>query len=716
MRLRSATVAPLLAVVVWLALASVLAAVTSRVANWFVMTDELLYERLALSIDRLGTPLPHVHGQFVDNINQLYPLLLAVAFRHGWVLHGFHQAHVLNAFVITSAALPTFLLSSRVTGRPWLSLVAAIASACVVWVTLASFLLTEVAAYPAFMWALLALHVCATRPSPLTDVLAVCGIGLGVLARTQFLVLALVLVVALVGDALANRRVRALVREHRVLIALYVLGGAAGIALELTGHHVLGTYASTTSGNPLPSATLTSAPAHLATIALSTGLLPLLVGGGWTIANLRRSETHERHAFAWLAVVTIVALTIEVTSFDLRFGGGLVRDRYLFYLAPVLFVALAAGLSAGRTPRWSIAVPLVVVAFGFWESALATFQKLNADTPAAVIDDWLLRNMHGIDDARAFLILASVVLAAAFVEGVSLAGRRPVVVVSCALLLLALPAETAYAFKRLFAIPGTSGLPMTLDQSPVFEWVDRWITPNSDAMMVPYPVIRGDYWANIGYWWDLEFWNKSVDTEAAPPNEFSGTPPGSFPKVALSFDPRSGRASTSPNSYIAQAQDDVRYHVAGKFMTAFRGVQITFPSQPWHADWLTLALYPDGWTQPNVPASIRVFASPGQTAPMLRTLGIVLSGPKYVTRAVQLRSNAGSWKLGVTSDSQTQSVQVCVPARGYADVRLLARGVSSIPGDQTNVVANAQPRRGGVLVDQITLQPGSSSSRCAPSP
>jgi hypothetical protein len=35
-------------------------------------------------------------------------------------------------------------------------------------------------------------------------------------------------------------------------------------------------------------------------------------------------------------------LAVEVTSFDLRFGGGVVRDRYLFYVVPVVLVALAA--------------------------------------------------------------------------------------------------------------------------------------------------------------------------------------------------------------------------------------------------------------------------------------------------------------------------------------------------------------------------------------
>ena len=94
-----------------------------------------------------------------------------------------------------------------------------------------------------------------------------------------------------------------------------------------TGHHVLGTYAQTATGNPLPPHILDSTPAHLAIVALAGGLLPFVVGGAWIAANLQRPDTGERHAFAWLAAATIVTLSVEVASFDLRFGGGRVRDR-----------------------------------------------------------------------------------------------------------------------------------------------------------------------------------------------------------------------------------------------------------------------------------------------------------------------------------------------------------------------------------------------------
>ena len=77
-------------VALWLALAGGLAILTSRVADWYVMTDELLYERLAISIANLGSPLPHIHGELIANVNQLYPLLLAPLFHDRFVPTALH--------------------------------------------------------------------------------------------------------------------------------------------------------------------------------------------------------------------------------------------------------------------------------------------------------------------------------------------------------------------------------------------------------------------------------------------------------------------------------------------------------------------------------------------------------------------------------------------------------------------------------------------------
>ena len=139
------------AIALWLMFGVALAWITSRVADWFVMTDELLYERLALSVTRLHTPLPRVHDVGIANLNQLYSLVLAPVFATGTVAEGLHRAHVLNAFLITSAAIPAYVLALRVTRSVWASALAAALTVAVPWMVLASFLLTGTVAYPAFL-------------------------------------------------------------------------------------------------------------------------------------------------------------------------------------------------------------------------------------------------------------------------------------------------------------------------------------------------------------------------------------------------------------------------------------------------------------------------------------------------------------------------------------------------------------------------------------
>src|SRR4051794_1573958 len=230
------------AIALWLGLATAVAAFTSKVANWFVMTDELLYERLAISIANTNSPLPRVHAEAVANINQLYPMVIAPSFRSLSVEHAFHQVHILNAFVMSSAAIPAYLLARRLTANRILPFFVAVATVTVPWITLAAFLLTEVAAYPAFVWALLGMQAAVARPSVRNDLFAVAAIALAVLARTQFYALAGVLPAVLVADALVGRRLKAAIREHAALVTVYAIGALFALALFATGHALLGTY------------------------------------------------------------------------------------------------------------------------------------------------------------------------------------------------------------------------------------------------------------------------------------------------------------------------------------------------------------------------------------------------------------------------------------------------------------------------------------------
>jgi hypothetical protein len=79
----------------------VLSLATTRVKNWFVMPDEMYYERLAVSVAQTGSLLPRLQDELVGNVNQLYPVLLSFVFGDGNVPASLADAHRLNAFLMT---------------------------------------------------------------------------------------------------------------------------------------------------------------------------------------------------------------------------------------------------------------------------------------------------------------------------------------------------------------------------------------------------------------------------------------------------------------------------------------------------------------------------------------------------------------------------------------------------------------------------------------
>jgi hypothetical protein len=683
--------------VLWLAMGGILAILTTRVADWYVMTDELLYERLAISIGQLHSPLPHIHGHLIGNVNQLYPLLLAPLFDGSLVPDGLGDAHALNAFVMSSAAIPAFLLARRVTNGSRLAYVVAVLTVCLPWIVLSSFLMTEAVAYPAALWAILALHNAAIAPRPRNDALLLVAIGVAILARTQFTVLLAIVPLALLLDRPAPRR---LVSQHRLLAGAYAVLALVVIVLAATGNlsRALGTYSVTAEGNIAPSGMPRSLLEHLAPLGLGVGMVPFMLGVAWLLSSVVQERTRAQRAFASIAAVTIVALLLEVTSYDLRFGFGRLHDRYLFYVVPLLLIGFVAMLLERTWPRWAIVAGGALLALAFAFVPIESFHKFNVDSPVTYLNETLLA--IGGSESGVQLFLAFVAIA---VMLLLLAGRRIAIALAALAIVLA-PVQTAAAFARLFNHDGTSGRPLTLDQSVVFDWLDRKVGTGASIAMVPYPFIYGDYWDNVGYWWNVEFWNTSVRSSVLYDGAFTGTPE-TFPTTTLSFDRTTGRASVSPSTYVAQAVAETRFGLAGTVIDEDRGVQLLRAERPWRAQWLAFSLYRDGWTIPRVDGTIRIFATPGQSAPENRYVTVSVRAPPGVApRPFEFASNAASWSARVGAQPVSKQLAVCVPPNGYADVRVTAPRYSPIYGDPRSAASFVSyARSGGVLVTAIAL-------------
>src|SRR5438128_1082858 len=115
--------------------------------------------------------------------------------------------------------------------------------------------------------------------------------------------------------------------------------------------------------------------------------------------------------------------------------------------------------------------------------------------------------------------------------------------------------------------------------------------------------------------------------------------------------------------------------------------------------------YEDGWTQLCIVWRIRVFAEPGQTKPLKRYVTISVRGPsRSYARPFRVISNASDWRGRAPVAGTTNQVAVCVPAHGFADVRISTRGFAPIYGDlrSSNTFAY-YARSGGVLITAIAL-------------
>jgi hypothetical protein len=550
------------------------------------------------------------------------------------------------------------------------------------------------------------MHRSATSPGARADAVAFVLIAVAVLARAQFFALFLVLPAALVLHRLqSDRSLRGLLSSHRFLLGAYALLAAAAIALAAFGRlsSVLGTY-SGAAANVAPSGIGRAVLDHLAVTALATGLLPFLVGGAWFLATLARPSAPQRHAFAWIAVLALVAVVFEVTSFDLRFGAGTVIDRYLFYVVPLFLVAFAGALTETKLPRWSLLVPTAVAVVVFVHTPLPRYPKLNVDRPLAATYGALVWLAGSVRAAHVTLMIGVVVVTVLLLLAPSLMRGRTLAALLVVLTSAAFAAETGGAFSKLFATAGSGSRPGSLAEAEFFAWIDKALDTGEKVTMVPFPLVVQNYAADVAYWWDTEFWNKSVDRDLVLDGAYSWTPK-TFPKQSLRLDPTSGRANVSPSDYVVQAVGDTRFHIAtSPGALAYRGAALGRAQQPWRADWVTSGLFEDGWTRPGVTATLKVFATPGQTAPLERFVTLAVRTTPDAKGAISVSSNADRWRQDSLPKATEHQVAVCVPAHGFGLIDIASPTRTLVYGDPTTVDSYARAARfAGVLITSISL-------------
>jgi Dolichyl-phosphate-mannose-protein mannosyltransferase len=574
--------------------------------------------------------LSHGGGQ---RANQLYPLLIAPFWGPFNNVTAFRLVHAWNALLLASAAIPTYLLARELLARRWTAYLAAALVALCPWLTLSLAELTEVAAFPACVLALLAMQRALSQPSPLRDLIALGAIALAAYGRLQLLMLAPVFVVAMLvhefGYALAARRparelLRRLTRSHCVLSALSLLALAVGIPLLLSGTlaNIFGFYGNTLQGVTLNGATLDLARSYFVFIALGIGLLPAALTIGFVTASLVAPVSRRAHAFASLTLITVPVLTLQVAEVSVRFEESVLQERYLFYIAPLLAVGMCAALMLSRHRLQVAAIGTLVLALLLGSTQ---YQPTRAAfwyevSPAMTgFYDWIapLFGAAGsprADPGAARLVLAGVILLAVggilaiLTRRVSasrlLAGVGAVVVVLCT-------AQTVHALWHV--VHGTaSGKGYGQTSLRGVEWVDR--SAPSHAQVAQLISNVGGFDASRGLWEDTEFWNRVVTGAYS----FGDVIDSFFATPRLKLDPGSGRivlaASSRPVGpsvpYLVVPSRGFPVGVAGSPVASSPDGKLALVrvQAPLHAAWALAGISSNGWLPLTGAATLRIYS------------------------------------------------------------------------------------------------------------
>jgi hypothetical protein len=477
------------------------------------------------------------------------------------------------------------------------------------------------------------------------DLGALAALGVAFFTRTQFVVLALVFPLAvLVVDG-----PRRALRRH-VVVEACALAVVAAIVLAATGGvaRVLGRYSVTaTEGSIVSWKVLEQTGAHLDVVGVGIGLLPLLLGGAWLAVAAWR-----RNPFAALALLTIVLLSLETASYDVRFGGVL-RDRYLFYVAPLLLVATACALRDG-VESWALAAVTAFVAVTVVFHEFDPIPGLYVDSPVTVLNGVI----HPSGDAY-FVGLAAIVLALLVVRA-PLRWRAPAV---AAVVVVVAVTTSATAWTRLLTSHGPSGRPVTGQPGLVLDWADRVLPRDAHVGIVPYSATPS--WAlSALQWWDVEFWNRTVDRAYVQGETWDYAP---FPHEQLDVDPEIGavRVPGTPR-YAIVAASDARLRLAGSRVAQNFGLDILEPERPWRAEWLTQGLDPDGWTHAGRRATLRIFPKPGLGAERVH-VEVRLQAPEMQFVTYRFAGRTAVLHMGETV---TKQQDVCVAPPRFAQLEL----------------------------------------------
>jgi 4-amino-4-deoxy-L-arabinose transferase-like glycosyltransferase len=503
----------------------------------FIVVDELIYSELARSLADGGSFA--VRGVSTTGYSILYPALIAPAY---WLFDGLTNAYAAakatNAIAMSLAAVPAWLLARRVTGR-WLALLAAALTVAVPSMAYAATLVTENLFYPLalmFAWALVRV---LERPSWARIAVLAVTLGAALATRSQAL--------GFVGAILLAPPLLALVRRDARTIRpfLPLLGGLVGLGLIVVGAQLLrgrslsdllGAYSIVGEGGYDVDHALRFWLWHVEELTLYVGIVPVVALVVLLARSGRLPARLQEHVAATVALVA--TSTLVVATFASRFAPDRIQDRYLFFLAPLLVVALLAWVELGAPrPRIALAVGAVaaiglVVAFPY---VRFIGEPAKSDT-FGLLPLWTA-NEHLLGDSYRLTVLAGAVLLVALMAFVP--ARLAVAVPLVLLVLFAVLSRPVWSGPHGVLRSGEGALFQGI-RSVERDWIDTAV-PAGDDVVVLWTGRADRFTVNQN-----EFFNRRVGEVY-----YTSSPtPGGIGETAVTIDPGDGTVRTANGATI----------------------------------------------------------------------------------------------------------------------------------------------------------------------
>jgi hypothetical protein len=339
----------------------------------WVFPDELIYSEMAKSIAH--GQLPAIRDVSSLGYGVIYPLLIAPAWLVGDNVAAYEIAHVVNAVLMSLVAVPAYFLSRQFVERRHALLVSTF-SVVVPAMAYVATLMTEVALYPAFVLALLAISWALRRPSVRVELLVFGAITLAFGIKSFAVVLIPIYATSLVLLAATEpgQSRMPVLKKYRVswtlILGAPLLATVVGLARNGDPFALLGAYA-VTAGNVDPVGTVRWFVGNLSALVLSIAVIPF---AGTVIAVSRGFSSGaviQRRIYSCVATPTVIFVLLLVGAFGSKPVAGAegflastpLRERNFFMVAPVLLLGLVLWTTdRRRSPRTFGVVAVVSLA------------------------------------------------------------------------------------------------------------------------------------------------------------------------------------------------------------------------------------------------------------------------------------------------------------------------------------------------------------------